>query len=235
MMMLVQVLLLVALLALFVVAWQLVTLRRAFNALNIQYQTLQDKYSKLEQQDQARARELEQKRDDFQKNKLEIAEKRKKAHELQEEMKKLRTDLRTAQQDLIEEQKKKTVFVEVEKRVEVKVPVPAPVLAPLIETEAATDLERRYTSDMEKYKLDAENAKKALRAEHETHDKLEQELQRLRHKVEGARRIELISKNKIELLEDKLKGLGRQYYDAVSELAAVKGEVNFPPSLKAQN
>jgi len=199
--MFVQVLLMVTLLTLFVVAWLLVTLRRSFGFLNNKYQMLQSSYGQLEQQEQARALELEQKREEFQKNKLEVAEKRKKAYELQEDMKKLRNDLRVLQQDLIDEQKKKTVFVEVEKRIEVQVPAIAPQVSPIKADPSTADLER--------YKLDADNAKKALQTEREAHHKLQQEMQRLRQKIEGSRRIELISKNKIELLEDKLKGLGR--------------------------
>ena len=68
----------------------------------------------------------------------------------------------------------------------------------------------------------------SLRLEREERDKAKEELRQLHRRVEGLRRIDLITKGKIELLEDKVRGLGRQYYEAVSELAALKGEV-VPP------
>jgi hypothetical protein len=57
-----------------------------------------------------------------------------------------------------------------------------------------------------------------MRADRSEHKKLERY-------VESLRRITVVSKSKVELLEDKLAHLGRQYYEAVSELAALKGEV----------
>jgi len=58
------------------------------------------------------------------------------------------------------------------------------------------------------------------------------ELARLRTYTEQLRRIDIIAKGQLEILEDKLAGLGRDYYEAVSELAALKGQV-IPPSRHA--
>jgi DNA repair exonuclease SbcCD ATPase subunit len=49
-------------------------------------------------------------------------------------------------------------------------------------------------------------------------------------RLEGFRRIDILTKNSLELADDKLAQLGRDYYDTISELAALKGEV-VPPSL----
>jgi myosin heavy subunit len=55
------------------------------------------------------------------------------------------------------------------------------------------------------------------------------EVKSMQRRVESLRRVDLISTGKIEVLEDKLSHLGRQYYDVISELAALKGEVRPPP------
>jgi hypothetical protein len=62
---------------------------------------------------------------------------------------------------------------------------------------------------------------------------------RLQRKTEDLRRIDLIGRSKLELLEDKLRALGREHYEAISELAALKGEVAPPrgrrPSSRNRN
>lgn len=50
----------------------------------------------------------------------------------------------------------------------------------------------------------------------------------LQKRIEDYRRIDLVGKNRVELLHERLKQMGRQYYDAVSELAVLKGEVPPP-------
>jgi hypothetical protein len=66
-----------------------------------------------------------------------------------------------------------------------------------------------------------------------------QSAMRLQRKTEDLRRIDLIGRSKLELLEDKLRALGRQHYEAISELAALKGEVAPPrgrrPSSRNRN
>ncbi|MBN1960619.1 MAG: hypothetical protein JW841_06710 [Deltaproteobacteria bacterium] len=62
----------------------------------------------------------------------------------------------------------------------------------------------------------------------ETINKQKGELSKLHHYAEQLRRIDIISKGKVETLEDKVSSLGRQYYEAISELALLKGEVALP-------
>jgi chromosome segregation ATPase len=84
-------------------------------------------------------------------------------------------------------------------------------------------------------KLESEGAAltAALAAERESVKALRLELGRLRRYSEQLRRIDVVSRGQVELLEDKLAALGRQYYEAVSELAALKGQV-VPPRARAQ-
>ena len=56
----------------------------------------------------------------------------------------------------------------------------------------------------------------------------------MQRKVEGYRRVDIITKGKMEILEDRITQLGRQYYDAVSELAVLKGEVPDSAERRAQ-
>ncbi len=55
------------------------------------------------------------------------------------------------------------------------------------------------------------------------------EQRRMKKKVDDYRRADLVAKSRVELLNDKLGSIGRQYYDAISELAALKGE-SAPPA-----
>jgi chromosome segregation ATPase len=55
------------------------------------------------------------------------------------------------------------------------------------------------------------------------------ERRRMKKKVEDYRRADLVAKSRVDVLNDKLGSMGRQYYDAVSELAALKGE-SAPPA-----
>lgn len=69
--------------------------------------------------------------------------------------------------------------------------------------------------------------------------KLESELRdavgdqrRMKKKMDDYRRADTVAKSRLELLNDKLGSMGRQYYDAISELAALKGE-SAPPAPRA--
>ncbi len=76
-----------------------------------------------------------------------------------------------------------------------------------------------------------ENAELATRLgklESDLRDALSEQ-RRMKKKVDDYRRADLVTKSRVEVLNDKLGSMGRQYYDAVSELAALKGE-SAPPA-----
>jgi chromosome segregation ATPase len=52
-------------------------------------------------------------------------------------------------------------------------------------------------------------------------------------RIEDLRRVDLMSRGKIEVLEDKVKRLGRELYEAISALAVAKGQVNPVPGPRA--
>ena len=57
---------------------------------------------------------------------------------------------------------------------------------------------------------------------------MKHELKDARYRLERYRRIDLIKQREHELVDDRLLTMGRLYYDVVSEMAALKGEV-VPP------
>lgn len=90
---------------------------------------------------------------------------------------------------------------------------------------ADAELTRRVES------LGAENAELKSRLDRLENDLRESnaEQRRAKKKVDDYRRAEMVIKSRMELLNDKLGSMGRQYYDAISELAALKGE-KAPPA-----
>lgn len=58
------------------------------------------------------------------------------------------------------------------------------------------------------------------------------EQRRMKKKMDDYRRADTVVKSRMDLLNDKLGSMGRQYYDAISELAALKGE-SAPPAPRA--
>ena len=62
----------------------------------------------------------------------------------------------------------------------------------------------------------------------ENKKKMKHELKDARYRLERYRRIDLIKQREHELVDDRLLTMGRLYYDVVSEMAALKGEV-VPP------
>lgn len=62
----------------------------------------------------------------------------------------------------------------------------------------------------------------------ESKKNLKRELKDARYRVERYRRIDLVKQREHELVDDRLLTMGRLYYDAVSQIAAMKGEV-VPP------
>ncbi|MEM6732938.1 MAG: hypothetical protein AAF658_15385, partial [Myxococcota bacterium] len=59
--------------------------------------------------------------------------------------------------------------------------------------------------------------------------KAKAELRKAKRRVDEYRRADQVTRSRNELADDKIRHLGRQYYEVVSELAALKGEVAPPP------
>lgn len=95
---------------------------------------------------------------------------------------------------------------------------PTPAAAPVIDEESELGKATALVAKLKEERSDLIESKK----------KLKRELKDARYRVERYRRIDLVKQREHELVDDRLLTMGRLYYDAVSAIAAMKGEV-VPP------
>ncbi len=176
----------------------------------------------------------------------ELGSHKKKKHTQQEEIRSLRQELVELRQDMEQQRAEKPAFADVEEEpvIAVKAPVhvvkPEPVVIHVVEeapkhvpsenaiiAELRTDCSR-LTEDNTKLLHDNTEFRAILRRQKE-------EIANLQRKMKDFQRIEMVTKNKSGLVEDKLKTLQRQHYDAISELAVLRGDVSLPRSLMEKN
>jgi hypothetical protein len=164
--------------------------------------------------------------------KKDMGSQRKKTHAAQEEVKTLRSshkaDLEKSKKNIgtapAFQEAAKVVAVAAEIKPEVKaLPVPVPVPVPTAEELTQEQLDNIKQLEERKNKLEiklTENKKYVA--------KVKAEVKESRFRVERYRRVDIMTKNKTGVLEDKLLTLGRLYYDAISEIALLKGDVKPP-------
>lgn len=177
---------------------------------------------------------LEQRTEELGEMKKELGGLKKKQFAQAEEWKKKQTELEEKLERTERALTAKPAFGEpepprpVRPKVEAKPPreEPRPPQATLPPANADTELGKRV-GELERDKRELETEVAQLRNELRG---AQAEVRGVRRRVENYRRIDAVSKNKLELMADKLAQVGRSYYEAVSELAALKGEVVPPPS-----
>ena len=160
--------------------------------------------------------------------KKDMGAQRKKTHSAQEEIKALRSAHKAEVEKLKKISLGKPAFQEASqeaKKPEATTPAaPKTEAAPETEVVASQEqLDRIKQLEEQKGKLEtklAENKKYISKVKAEVKDS--------RFRVERYRRVDIMTKNKTGVLEDKLLTLGRQYYDAISEIALLKGDVKPP-------
>ena len=76
-------------------------------------------------------------------------------------------------------------------------------------------------------------AEEALQKDGLAHNETRHEGARQRRRCEDLRRIDIISRSKLAILEDRFGAQSRLYYEVVSELAAERGEVVPPGRCKS--
>jgi DNA repair exonuclease SbcCD ATPase subunit len=214
-------------------AWifsQLRGTQRRLAQLTVEHESTTGAHRELLERERKQAKTLDEKRDEIRDLKRDLAGQKKKNHTVQEETKSLRKDLRDLTDRLAQATKQaRPAFAEKpepapEKKVAAKPePEPAPAPAPVADTN--DELATRVTALESELRTKSE----ALSADRAALREARAELKKLKKRVEGFRRVDLVSAGKVELLEDRVHSLGRQYYDAVSELAVLKGEVSPPP------
>lgn len=200
--------------------------RRADNLLKEREAALSN-VKALQSKEREQLKKLEERAEELKSVKQDLAGLRKKHHSAQEEAKKLRVEMK----DQVEERDQllhaRPAFEPV---VKAKIEAPKVFAAPEAKPKREEPVASATDTDGKIAKLESEIAhlKGILDDEKKAQRSQRDDGRKLRYYAEQLRRIAVVSKSQVEALEDKVTSLGRQYYDAVSELAALKGEV-VPP------
>jgi len=173
-------------------------------------------------------KDLSEKTQNITQLKKDMGAQRKKTHSTQEELKTLRNTHKTEIEKLKKASLGKPAFqtaTQEAKKPEAAQAAPAKTEAVQeVQVDASQEqLDRIKQLEEQKGKLEtklAENKKYISKVKAEVKDS--------RYRVERYRRVDIMTKNKTGVIEDKLLTLGRQYYDAISEIALLKGDVKPP-------
>tara|TARA_B100001964_G_C14190372_1_gene580765 strand:+ start:72 stop:1142 length:1071 start_codon:yes stop_codon:yes gene_type:complete len=182
-------------------------------------------------------KDLTEKNESYTKLKHDLAGQKKKLHTAHEETKELKKNHKEQveklqrgvnskpafQEAAKSEPKAKPVEVKAEPKAEPKAEATAEATA---EVKAAPD--PRASAELDALKATNEKLKTRLNDNKQYMAKAKREVKDSRQRVERYRRIDIITRNRTELLEDKLLTLGRDHYDIISEIAVLKGEVQPP-------
>lgn len=193
----------------------------------------------LQQTQKKQQQKLEARLDEAQSLKKDLSSLRKKHHQAQQEAKQLREQLKEAESARRQAEQQQPAFAEppepqaragradelaqAEQQARAE-PQPAPAPEPA----SAPASESALEAEIKKLKGKVSSLNDALEAERGRLKQLRRQQRTLQKKVENYRRVDVITKSRYELLHDKLRTMGRQYYEAVSELALLKGEVAPP-------
>ena len=197
---------------------------------------LREAVQKQENKQQKTKREHSEREATLRDAKQESAAQRKKNHVAQEEIKQLREQLREQTRLRLEAQNSRPAFAEPVERPAPPPPKPAPkpepepviVAQPSAEQEAAL---AKLQQSVDRLQANHQSLQEQLATERTAAAEARNELKKQRKRAEDFRRIDIITKSKMEVLEDRLRHMGREYYEAISEVAALKGHV-APPRLR---
>jgi predicted nucleic acid-binding Zn-ribbon protein len=203
--------------------------------LQTKLSSLDEEHRKLGEVERKRAKDLEQKRDELGKLKKDLAGQKKKTHAAKEETKKLREDLtdqravfekRHGERPAFESAPAAPVAKKIEETDKSEKRVEKTEAAPAVTGITLGELQQKVT------RLEEANARLAadLDATRQERNADIAELKRLRRRAEDYRRIDVVTQGKMAAFEDRINHLGRQYYEACTEIAVLKGEVpRVPP------
>ena len=200
--------------------------KRRWTALNgeleLQLSQEKERARALEGDKKKQSKDLESKREEIQKSKKDIASLRKKNHAGQEELKSLKERLETAEKKVAANHQERPAYTPSSEKAQAPVETAAAAKpAASVQGQATPDQEALVAGlrvDLDALRTDLKEARKEISS-------LKNENKKSRRQVENYRRIDVATKSKFETLEDQLNHMGRKYYDAVSELAKLKGEV----------
>ena len=166
--------------------------------------------------------------------KSKLTKQKRKLHEVQESQKTQENMLREEYQKLEKSFAQKVAFSQPKvKPVEQKQPMPK--LSEEVKVNTVKEEARpNFEEENQRLKRQISQLKDDLGDERKLVKTYKSDMRQIARRMEAFRRIDLLTKKKFELSEDKQAQLGRDYYDAISELAALKGEV-IPPNLVKPN
>ena len=218
------------------------SVRRELTDLHAAHDKLSENVREVGEDREHLRKELEEKRRSEQELKRDLAAQKKKNFTAQEEIR--------SQQAKNEEQRRerdalllqKPAFAPAEhepshakvKPAPAPAPAPAPVAQAPSQSPAAAAERAALESRLESIETEMREARTRWDSERKKLQVDRDELKHAREHADKLRRIDIISKNKIELLEDKLGAVQRAHYEAVSELAVLKGEVAPVPPRDAR-
>jgi len=174
-------------------------------------------------------KDLTEKNEAYTKLKHDLAGQKKKLHTAHEEAKELKKSHKEQVEKLQRRVSNKPAFQEAAKNEPTAKPVEAktePKVEAPEEVKAAPAPEAN--EELDALKATNEKLKTRLNDNKQYIAKAKREVKDSRQRVERYRRIDIITRNRTELLEDKLLTLGRDHYDIISEMAVLKGEVQPP-------
>ncbi len=186
--------------------------------------------------------DLDEKQREMQTLRLESGTQRKKNHVTQDEIKRLRASLKEETERRIAAQNTRPAFAEPTKPKSVAHAAktleataarptqaqPTPTVATPATVEGPGPSELALQAQVKTLEAEITRQKQTLGDERASMLELRDEIKKMRKRSEDLRRIDIITKSKMEILEDKLRHLGRAHYEAISEVALLKGEVKPP-------
>lgn len=200
-------------------------LATANEALRKDYDGAREQIRELAEKERKASAKLDERTDEVQSLKKEVGAQKKKAFATTEELKALKAELKAAKDAAQKAAHARPAFADEPKKTPAPVETKTPAASvPDRSGEIATLEERVSGLEDEKKAL----AKKIAEAETEL-KRAKGELRRTRRRVDEYRRADQVARSRSELSDDKVRYLSRQYYEAVSELAALKGEVAPAP------
>lgn len=230
---------LVAILAAMVLIWAIFRGRNLvaqLGALNKKLEELTEAKRELGGKERKQAKDLEGKRNEIKKLKKDIAGQRKKNHSATEENKKLRADLSGQREVFDKRSNTRPAFADDNPadKSDKKQQASAQEKAADKSADAGKAVSGTTLKELEEKSEQLRAANEKLTQEltqvREQWDNERGDLKKIKKRIEDYRRIDVISAGKVTALEDRINHLGRQYYEACTEIAVLKGEVpRLPP------
>jgi hypothetical protein len=200
---------------------QLAEINGALSQSKDSVKTLNSREKKLE-------KDLAEKTSQVGQLKKDMGTQRKKTHAAQEEVKTLRNSHKSELEKFKKGMGATPAFQEAGQKAPVAEVAPAKPEVKAAPVPTAEELTQEQLDNIKKLEERKDYLETKLTENKKYVAKVKAEVKETRFRVERYRRVDIMTKNKTGVLEDKLLTLGRQYYDAISEIALLKGDVKPP-------